>query len=41
MFVQRGAIEARESVGILRKVSWHPIEQHADACVVHVINEPT
>ncbi len=30
MFVQRGPVEARESVRVLREVSGHPVENHAD-----------
>ncbi len=39
VFVQRGAIEARQAVGVAREMSRHPVEQHADAGLMALIDE--
>ena len=39
MLVERRAVEARQAVLILRKVSRHPVEDHADAGLVERIDE--
>jgi hypothetical protein len=39
MLVQRGAVELGEAVLILGKVARHPVEEHADAVPVALIDE--
>ena len=39
VLVERGAVEARQAVLILRKVARHPVEDHADAGLVKGIDE--
>ena len=39
MLVERGAVEARQAVLILRKVAGHPVEDHADAGLVKGVDE--
>jgi hypothetical protein len=39
VLVERGAVEAREAVRILREVARHPVEQHADAGAVTRVDE--
>ena len=39
MLVKRRAVEAREAVRIGGKMRRHPIEQHADACIVAAVDE--
>jgi hypothetical protein len=39
MFVERRAVELRETVLVLREVAGHPVEDHADAMAVTLIDE--
>ena len=39
VFVKRAAIESSKAVGILRKMSGHPIENHADVGLVTAVHE--
>ena len=39
VLVERGAVEAREAVLVLRKVAGHPVENHADAGLVTGVDE--
>ncbi len=39
VLVERGAVEARQAVRILREVPGHPVEQHADARLVAGVHE--
>ena len=39
VLVERGAVEAREPVGVAREVGGHPVEDHADAGVVAGVDE--
>ena len=39
VFVQRGAVEFREAMRVLRKVRRHPVEDHADAGLVALVDE--
>ena len=39
VLVERGAVEAREAVRVLREVAGHPVEQHADARLVAGVDE--
>ena len=34
-----GRVEERQAVGVFRKVSGHPIDNNADACLVAAIDE--
>ena len=39
VLVERGAVEAREAVLVLRKVARHPVEDHADAGLMAGVDE--
>ncbi len=39
VLVQRGAVEAREPELVAREVRRHPVEDHADAVLVHAVDE--
>ena len=39
VLVERRAVEAREPVRVLRKMSGHPVEQHADAVEMALVHE--
>ena len=39
VLVEGGAVEMREAVRVHRKVGGHPVEDHADAVLMHVIDE--
>ena len=39
VLVERGAVEARETVRVLREVAGHPVEDHADAGLVAGVDE--
>ena len=39
MLKEAGSIETREAMGILRKVTGHPVENHADALLVTAIHK--
>ena len=40
VLVERGAVEAGEAVRVLREVAGHPVEDHADAVAVALVDEP-
>ncbi len=39
VFVERGAVEAGQAVGIGREVGWYPVQNDADAGLVALVNE--
>ena len=39
MLIQAGAVEGRQPEGIPRKMSRHPVQDHADALAVHIIHK--
>ncbi len=39
VLVERGAVEAGQGVGVAGKVRRHPVEDHADALLVQVVDE--
>ncbi len=39
VLVEGGAVEAAEAVGVAGEVGGHPVEEHADAVLVAVVDE--
>src|SRR5688572_10755887 len=39
MLVEFGAIEARQAVGVFRKMPWYPVENHGQAVLVAGVDE--